>query len=854
MEAFDLRLWPNFTSAGGRPSFPAIVDQISTDSRRIDSPGSLFVALQGNTDGHEYVSHAARAGACYALVKKGWVAPQLPENLQLLQVDDPLKALQEVAKAYRRHLNIPIIALIGSYGKTMVKDLLDQMLRSKYQVAASPESFNSQIGVPLSLLTMERKHEVALIEAAFSKPDEMTTLTSLIGPSHVILTHMGKKHLCSMGSVEAITAECVRLLKNTTPEKWVLLPDDPLIAPFLQDIPAKRYFWNQASAHVPHAHLLPAPQTNRMPFRVDFPDGTHHLGHVTHGFYYFIDLINMAMKAAWLMGVSSAEMSRILTEYTPEPMRTEIWKSPAGTTFINDVYCSDPQSIDGALKHFQLASPSSRHLFIFHGVRGASKLSEASYRRIGNAIAKSSVCQLLLVGNDSYGPLIKELRRLAPSTDILSFSSLNKAYENLQTSLQKDDVVLIKGKQKLSLDELAEAFDDSVTNNQCIINLAAINSNIEIIKKKLPLNTRLMVIVKALAYGTDDVRMARFLTSCGVDILGVSYVEEGAALKRAGVDSAIFVINAGVYEAAKVVKWDLQVGVSEEGLIKSLEKEAQLANRRIKLHLHVNTGMSRLGCRPEEALDLAKMIMQSSHLELEGIMTHFSSSEDPAEDAFTKTQVDIFCGVISQLAAHQIHPKWKHAANSSAALRFDFQQFNMARIGLAVYGLHASKETQKKVELRLAFSLLSRIVGINTCKRGESVSYGRSYRVSKEEQRFAVLPMGYFDGLHRNYSGKGHVVIRGQKAPMVGNITMDYMMVDVTDIPHAAIGDPVLLFGEDEYGHHVSPEDFAFTVDSIPHEIITCLGPRIQRIFVYEETHEKKNTLGAYHGSLPTAT
>jgi alanine racemase len=245
--------------------------------------------------------------------------------------------------------------------------------------------------------------------------------------------------------------------------------------------------------------------------------------------------------------------------------------------------------------------------------------------------------------------------------------------------------------------------------------------------------------------------------------------------------------------------------------------------------------MSRFGCRPENALHICQRILKCPMLALEGIMTHFACADDPSQDAFTRSQAQRLQDVIDLLASHGISPTWRHASNSAGAIRFDFPQFNMVRIGLAVYGLHSSQATREAMELRLALSLISHIVGINNCKLGDTISYGRSYSVQRNEQKIAVLPMGYFDGLHRNYSGKGVVIIRGQKAPMVGKICMDFMMIDVTNIPNAAAGDPVLIFGEDEYGFYLSPEDLATSGDSIVHELITCLGPRIQRIFVYEE-------------------
>ncbi len=270
-------------------------------------------------------------------------------------------------------------------------------------------------------------------------------------------------------------------------------------------------------------------------------------------------------------------------------------------------------------------------------------------------------------------------------------------------------------------------------------------------------------------------------------------------------------------------------------LIRALAKEASEQKKRAKIHLHINTGMSRFGCRPEEARELVALIQTFPSLELEGIMTHFACAEDPNEDPFTLQQVAIFDRTIEDIERSGIKFKWKHAANSSGALRFHLPQYNMVRLGLAVYGLYSSKETSRALDLRLAISLTSRIVGINTCKQGESVSYGRKYRIRRNLQKIAVLPIGYFDGIHRKYSGKAHVIIRGQKASMVGNICMDNMMVDITDIPDAEVGDKVLIFGEDEYGYYLSPEELARSGNSIAHELITCLGPRIPRIFVYEE-------------------
>lgn len=839
MDPFDLRKWPGFTEAGGNPSMPALIDQVAIDSRRIDSSNALFVALVGEQhDGHQFVGDAGRVGARFALVKKDWASLDLPKSLILLRVDDPLHAFQAIAQTYRQQLSTFVIAVTGSYGKTMVKDLLQAMISTTKSVGASPESFNSQIGAALSLFTIKQEHDVALIEAGISKKYEMDRLANMIAPNATIVTHIGKKHMATLGNRETIAGEIVKLAIQASKDHWALIPNDSILSSFIPLIQAKTYIWNAPSPLLPHGTAITSEHGARMPYRIAYPDGTEFSSQATFGFYYFLDLINISVKAAWLLGISSEAISKTLTHYTAEPMRTEIWTSPIGTTFINDIYCSDPQSVDRSLKYFTQGPIEGRKIFVFGGMRGAHGHEDADYRHIGQAIHKAKVDRLLLVGCHKFDGLISEVKHHSPQTVVSVYPRHSEAMDEIRSWIRQNDTVLIKGERKESLDTLTEVFNDSICTNQCLINLAAIQSNLATIRNKLPHKTRVMVMVKALAYGTNDIRMGKFLATCGIDILGVSYVDEGVALKRAGISQAIFAINAATYEAAKVVKWDLEVGVSEKELIAAIAEEARKHNKKIKVHLHVDTGMSRFGCRPEDALNLAQFILEFPSLMLEGIMTHFACADSPADDSFTLSQANCFENVINDLKNKGIHIPWRHAANSSAAIRFNFPQFNMVRLGLAVYGLYPSEATRNALELRLALSLISRIVGINSCHSGETISYGRSYTVTRDKQRIAVLPIGYFDGLHRNYSGKSMVIIRGQKAPMVGKICMDFMMVDVSDIPNAAIGDSVLIFGEDEYGHYLSPEELACSGDSIIHELITCLGPRIQRIFVLEEAHQ----------------
>lgn len=842
MDPFDLRDWPGFLAAGGDTAHPAIIDQVAIDSRRIDSRQALFVPLTGeHFDGHQFISHAAQMGAHYAFAKGGWEpATPLPTNLTLLRVKDPLQALQAVARAYRQKLKCQVVGITGSYGKTMVKDLLQAMVAKEKRVGASPESFNSQIGVALSLFEITKDHEIALIELGISEKGEMDRLIDMVVPDYAVFTHVGKKHIATLGSVKAIATELMKLPASIPEHSWALLPHTQLPRANLTKLKAKSFYWDEVNFLLPFATALGSELDSRLPYRIDFPDSTNFSSYATFGFSYFLDLINITTKAAWLLGISSEGIRKALSHHTAEPMRTEIWQSPTGTTFVNDTYCSDPQSVSRALRHLEQGQANGRRVFVFGGMRDKREHIEVDYRQIGQVVRNTHVDHLLLVGDHPFASLMAEVQAISPGTRISVCRNHQEAIDTMRSWVRQDDIVLIKGEKKEPLDNLMEAFNDSICTNQCQINLAAIEANISTIRHKLTPKTRVMAMVKALAYGTNDIRMARSLTACGIDILGVSYVDEGVALKRAGVTQAIFVINAAVYEAAKVVKWGLEVGVSEKGLISALANEAKHQNKAIKVHLHVDTGMSRFGCRPEEALELAQYIRTFPLLELEGILTHFACADDPTQDEFTKGQADHFDQVIRRFEGANISVPWRHASNSSGVMRFNFPQFNMVRLGLAIYGLYPSEAAREALDLRLALSLVSRIVGINICRAGETISYGRSYTVKRDYQRIAVLPIGYFDGLHRNYSGKGYVMIRGKKAPMVGKICMDFMMVDVTDIPNASIGDSVLIFGEDEHGQYLSPEELASSGDSIVYELITCLGPRIQRIFIHEEACQKR--------------
>lgn len=357
-------------------------------------------------------------------------------------------------------------------------------------------------------------------------------------------------------------------------------------------------------------------------------------------------------------------------------------------------------------------------------------------------------------------------------------------------------------------------------SSNLILECEKVKFNIDLLKKKLPENGRLMAMIKAYGYGQDGIKLSKLLSSFGIDIFGVAHPEEGIELRQEGAEEDIFVIHAMPNQVEACLRFNLQVGVSSFELVEELEKQAEKLSTTAKVHLHIDTGMTRFGVPADMAVALGKKIGRSKYLEFEGLMTHLASSDDAEQDPFTFSQMNQLESVFQSLRESGLHPKWVHAANSAGLVRHA-QRFNMARVGLSLFGIG-----HKESLLSPAISLMSRLGHIHDCKRGDTVSYHRGYRVLKERERIGVVLCGYHDGVPRSISGKGYASIRGKQAPYVGIVCMDYLMIDLTDIPEAEAGDEVLLFGGD-----IPLEQFSAWSGTIAHEILTRMSGRVGRIY-----------------------
>ncbi len=362
------------------------------------------------------------------------------------------------------------------------------------------------------------------------------------------------------------------------------------------------------------------------------------------------------------------------------------------------------------------------------------------------------------------------------------------------------------------------------------VDLAAIDHNLQMLQQHLGTATQLMAIVKAQSYGTDALAMARHLQKRQVAFLGTAYVQEAIELRRGGIEMPIFVIHAPPCQADAIVAWDLHVGVGRYEQAAALEKAACHYKKSACTHLMVDTGMRRFGCLPYEALPLAKQISALDKVALEGVFTHFSSADMPERDLVTKGQIDAFEGVLDDLAKEGLFPTWRHAANSSAALRFSLPKCNLARIGLALYGVPPFDHLRH--DFWPALSLHASVVDVMECQRGDTISYGGTYTVQEEKAKIAVLAIGYSDGISQSLHGCHSVVLCGQLIPIIGKICMDYLMVDVTHLPKINYGDTATFFGKTPCGLHLPLEEVAAWKQIDPRELTSRLGPRVKRIFL----------------------
>ena len=804
-----------------------LVRHVTAHSQHI-MQGSVFFALPGTrTDGHEFAREALTNGA---------VGVVLAENQgqahdyggPVVQVRNPLEALQRLARWWRSQLSATVVAVVGSSGKTVTKDALVQILGADRRVFGTPGSFNSKLGVPLALLDCPADCEVAIIEAAATEPGEMSLLQDIIRPDHVVFTNLGTRHGSNFPGPEAHVRELLSIT-GAGADGWLVVGDpQPVVRAVAEDLAVRSYYRGD-SAVMPAFTILESDPRSTLAL-VSFPGAAD--GHVViqTPFEEILMDVEVALAASWLLGVEPSTALQALADYVPTETRMEVWQSPEGWTVVRDVATTDAVTLGTALQvSRRLARQSSRFSVVLSDPLGSCKTE--SVRALGRTLGNSKVDSLWALECDSHREIGKTLTAMGSDVEVRYFASLEAMRPAFRDNLGNDDVVLIESPRERSLADVTSILIEPLAPTRLYIDRAALESNVIAFRRLIGPQVQLLAMVKGLAYGTSAIHVSRSLQAAGVDQLGVATVDEGVALRRAEVSLPILVTLATSTEMDKVIRNDLTPQIYTSSMLDSVIFHARLNTRRqpVKVHLEVETGMHRTGFQPADAIKALERIRDEPSVSLAGLMTHFACADQPGEDDFTLEQIARFMEVARAAEELGFKDFIRHAANTAGAIRFPAARLDMVRVGIGLYGVYPSSETADQIDLTTVVALVSQIVEIQDLSEGDRIGYGGTYRVPAGGRRVAVVAAGYHDCVPRGLSNFGYVSVDGRKCRILGIVSMDSMVVDVSDCPSAAVGSDVLIYGR--HGGSIVPiEEVAAAMDTIPYELLSRVQPRVLRV------------------------
>ncbi len=722
------------------------------------------------------------------------------------------------------------------------------MATSAGYVYGSPGSYNSQLGVALSLLGCPRDCSMAVIEAAVTQVGEMARLQDMVRPDHVVFTNLTQRHASAFSDRAAHSREILSMAAEVrgcagtsllahppNATGWLLFGtlDDELASIAQETSKADRLVWNGPN-RVPR-FSAPERTDDGLATHVVFPDGTTgELSTRVVGVEILYD-VELAITAAWLLGVDAAALLEAAQAYIPVASPAEIWRSPGGVTLVRDVATGDSLALESALrtaKQFLGSSSrgsSGRVVAVLADPLAACAAAEA--RSLGATLAgtANAVCGLDL---PVHRLIAEQVRTTDADLPINLFESTDALRDHLLATLHQGDVALIESARGAAMADVSRTLMEAMATTRLNIDLSAIESNVAAIRKLIGPQPHLMAVVKARAYGTSPVHVNSCLRlqEAGVDFLGVAAADEGIDLRRAGVSLPILVLLGAPEEIEKMVLHRLTPLVYSIEMLDAVAKVSERIGSPLSIHFEVDSGMHRTGLSPKEALHALRRIRDLKDVRLEGLMTHLACADIPEEDARTLRQLALFEEVCNSADGLGFTHIIRHAASTAGTIRFPQARLDMVRIGLGLFGLHPSAATKDYISFVPAVSLVSRIVEIYDIEPGERVGYGATFQAPAQGTRIGVVPAGYDDCLPRAFSNFGHVLVDGKRCPIIGNISMDSMTVDLSNVRHAGVGSDVVIYGR-QGDVEISIEDVATAIGTIAWELMTLVGTRVQRVF-----------------------
>ncbi len=800
------------------------IEQLLLDSRQQPAPANaLFFAIPGaRHDGHLFLAEAWAAGVRSFVVSQERNLPELPDSNVLL-VRNTLDALQTLAAWRRQQFRYPVIGITGSNGKTIVKEWLYQLLRSDYSIVRSPKSYNSQVGVPLSVWQMQPDHSLGIFEAGISRPGEMERLAAMIRPEIGIFTTLGPAHREGFQNDEQKVREKMRLFDGA--QTLIFCADHEKIAAAARDwgrVDRRLFSWSKEGrpADLQITDIQPK------------GDGTTRLsgsfrGEKTGIIIPFTDTASIENAAhCWalllFLNVPEARIRVRMRRLEAVEMRLELKAAINRCTLVNDAYNNDPASLRLALQFARQQAREGQGLtLILSDILQSGESARALYKKVAATLKESNVARLIGIGT-----AIPAIRAYLPEGFSASFFPDTEAFLNLIAQQDfHDELILLKGARPFAFERIARRLQQKAHKTVLEVNLAALVHNLNVYNRLLRPGTKTLVMVKAAAYGSGGAEVAKLLEFHKVDYLGVAYADEGIELRQAGVQLPILVLNPEASGFDAMHRYRLEPEVYSLRQLADLIRFAG-RDKQQSLHLKLDTGMHRLGFETEDIPVLTETLRQHPNLRVLSVFSHLAASDAPQHDGFTRRQADIFLKNFAPIEAALGYAPLRHIVNTGGIARFPDYHFDMVRLGIGLYGIDSSGLQD---QLRVVNTLKATISQVKLVPAGDTVGYNRNGTV-RRPSRIATISIGYADGFLRLAGGGRYaVMVHNRLAPTVGNVCMDMTMIDVTEIPEAREGDEVVVFGE---GPPV--QDLAAALQTIPYEVFTGISERVKRVYWQE--------------------
>lgn len=788
------------------------IEDLVIDSRKaMLSEHALFFAISGERhDGHSYIAELYAKGIRQFVVERNISVENFSEANFLL-APSSVKALQRLVSAHRSKFSIPVIGITGSNGKTIIKEWLYQLLSPDYRIVKNPGSYNSQIGVPLSVWQMQSRHELGIFEAGISKPQEMYELEKVIQPTVGIFTNIGTAHDEGFSSFEQKIEEKLKLFSNV--EKLIYCADHELIRSAILSSMIPSFCWGvhkNADLQITPSgdHFILGWKDQSQTIKLPFKDRAS----VENCFHCVAVMLSL--------GYSIQTIQERISLLKTVPMRLELKQGINNCQIIDDSYNNDLGGLRISLD-FLAGIQKKKKTIILSDILQSGLDDKALIQKIKELILKSDISRLI-----GIGPVLTKCH-----AEFKEFSFQTSFYPDTESALKEinrsdfqQEVILIKGARTFHFEKIVGLLQRKVHGTRMEIDLNKIVHNLNFFKAQLKPGVKMMVMVKAFAYGSGSEEIATLLQYHRVDYLGVAYADEGVELRKNHITIPIMVMNATEESFQTIIDYNLEPVMYSLGMLRSLSDF--LASRSCTVHLEVETGMKRLGLEVEDLPETLSILKTNPQIKIASIFSHLAGADESTHDEFSKTQVALYEQAYQTISSQLKITPIRHILNSPGILRFHEYQLDMVRLGIGLYGVNPTSQSFN--QLRPAATLKTVISQIKKVKVGESVGYGRKGKADYE-MTLATIAIGYADGFSRSFSrGAGVVLINGKKAPVVGNVCMDMTMVDMTDI-EAKEGDEVIIFGEG-----LSIQELASRANTIPYEILTNTSERVKRIFFAE--------------------